>query len=370
MYSRRPAVRPIERHMRVPKDIRILLSGPGLIGSKHAELLQSNPHARIVAVVAPGENPLPDALRSETVPRYATIEDALKGEMIDAAIISSPNEFHHDQVMRCIEARLPTLVEKPLTDRLETAARLVEASDRHNVPVLVGHHRTYSPFLRLAREFLSSDAFGKPVTLQGSALFTKPDAYFAAGPWRTKPGGGLILINLVHEIGIMRYLFGEVDRVTASLSNVTRGFEVEDSAAITFSFENGALGTFILSDTSASDKSWEMTAGENPAYPHFPDQNCYHFSGTNGSLDFPSMRYKTYEGCAERSWWSEFNEGRLPSEPIDPLSAQLQHFVDVIRGTAVPLVPTMDGYRNMVVLEAIRIAAREERTVALSEILQ
>jgi predicted dehydrogenase len=350
-------------------NIRILLSGPGLIGQKHVDLIEQGTRTGLVAIVAPDHPQNVVYARARGVPLYNSLLDALDSEPVDAVIISSPNSFHYDQAILCIERGLPVLVEKPLADSLAHAAGIAEKADEHGVPVLVGHHRTYSPLLRVAREFLSSDQFGQAVTVQGSAQFFKPDDYFIAGPWRTRLGGGPIMINLIHEIGVMRFLCGEIDKVTATISRAIRRFEVEDSMAVVFSFRNGAVGTFILSDVSASSKSWEMTAGENPAYPHFPLQDCYHFGGTMGSLDFPSMQYRTYFGCLTRSWWAPFAEGRLQVTPQDPLKLQLEHFADVIEGTATPLVSAQDGYLNMVVLAAIVQSAESGQAVEVSGLM-
>jgi predicted dehydrogenase len=295
------------------------------------------------------------------------MKDALANEGIDAVIICSPNHVHFDQTLHCITHGLPVLVEKPLTDTLESASRLVDAAEKCNTPVLVGHHRTYSPLLEVAQSFLSSKSFGRPVALQGTALFYKPEDYYKAGEWRTRKGGGPILINLIHEIGIMRHLFGEINHVTAHVSHATRNFEVEDTAAISISFTNGALGTFLLSDAAASSKSWEMTAGENPAYPSFPNQNCYHFAGTMGSLDFPSMHARSYINEDVRSWWKPFEEETLNILRQDPLAGQLQHFVKVARGLEAPIVSIKDGYHNMVVLEAVQRAAETGSVVRISE---
>jgi predicted dehydrogenase len=349
--------------------VKLLLSGPGLIGRKHVDLIAENPETQLVGIVAPDHEHNFEYAQQHGVKLYHHLGEALAQLSVDGAIISSPNAFHFDQTQVCVEHDVPVLVEKPLTDCLETAAKLVKLSEDKKVPVLVGHHRTYSPLLAAAHQFVTSEAFGEAVCLQGSALFYKPDDYFLAGPWRTKIGGGPILINMIHEIGIMRFIFGDIESVTARITSKTRGFEVEDSVAVTLGFQCGAIGTFLLSDASASSKSWEMTAGENPAYPHFPTQDCYHFSGTMGSLDFPSMRYRTYLENSVQSWWLPFVEGSVPFQPQDPLKLQLAHFVDVVRGRAVPLVSARDGYLNMVVLEAIVKAAKTGSEVKVSEIL-
>lgn len=331
----------------------LLLSGPGLIGRKHLELIAGNPSCHLAAFVAPNAEWHHRLSAELGVQRFSSVADALDTVPIDAAIISSPNEFHYEQTVACIEHGIPALVEKPLTDTLENSRALVEASAASKVPILVGHHRTYSPLLAAANAFLQSPEFGEMVTFQGSAQFYKPADYFQAGIWRTHKGGGPILINLIHEIGLMRHFCGEIDTVFAMDSRARRGFEVEDTVALCFRFKGGALGTFLLSDCAASHKSWEMTSGENPAYPSYPDASCYHFAGTNGSLDFPSMRARHYNMSQEGSWWVPFEELALNSQRFDPLERQLQHFLDVVTNGAQPLVGAEEGYRNMLVIEAI-----------------
>lgn len=334
--------------------LRFLLSGPGLIGKQHARLINSRPDSSLSVVVAPPSTRNEAFASAVEAPLYADIETALKNERVDAAIISSPNSFHFDQAMSCIEEGIPALVEKPLTDNVDTARILAERSATLKVPVLTGHHRTYSPLLGAASAFLNSERFGELVAVQGTALFYKPAHYFKEGVWRTKIGGGPVLINLIHEIGLLRYFCGEIKNVFALANNSHRRFEVEDTVAITFEFLNGALGSFLLSDTAASSKSWEMTSGENPAYPSFPKENCYHFAGTNGSLDFPSMRARYYAIGSDPSWWSAFEYDELSVVRADPLKLQLDHFVDVLRQKTTPKASARDGYLNMLVVDAIK----------------
>ena len=60
-----------------------------------------------------------------------------------------------------------------------------------------------------------------------------------------KKGGGPVLTNLIHDIDCLRWICGDIETVTAHVSNETRGFEVEDSAAITMQFSSGALGSIF-----------------------------------------------------------------------------------------------------------------------------
>lgn len=133
--------------------------------------------------------------------------------------------------------------------------------------------------------------------------------------------------------------------------------------AIALRFANGALGTFLLSDTAAAPYSWEQPAGENPSYPRLDDEDCYVLAGTHGSLGVPTMRLRTYAG--ERSWCQPFHTEMVPVARADPLARQLDHFCDVIRGAAQPLVTGRDALQTLRVTLAIREAAATRQIIAV-----
>jgi predicted dehydrogenase len=257
---------------------------------------------------------------------------------------------------------VPVLVEKPLGDTVENATRLVEAAEAAKVPLLTGHHRQHSPIMARSREIIQSGVLGPVVAVMGSAVFYKPDDYFEVGRgWRRQPGGGPILLNLIHEVNNLMSLVGDIVSVQAMASNATRGFPVEDTAAIIFRFANGALGTFMLSDTAASARSWEQTSLENTSYASYDDEDAYVIAGTTGSLAIPTMRLKVFGGT--RSWWEPFETSVAELERADPLANQVEHFAAVIRGEAEPLVSGRDGLNTLKVTEAVTEAAKTGRVV-------
>jgi predicted dehydrogenase len=217
-----------------------------------------------------------------------------------------------------------------------------------------------------AREVVQSGRLGRLVAVQGSATFYKPERYFADGPWRAQPGGGPILINMIHEVHNLRMLCGEIAAVQALASHAVRGFAVEDSAVINLRFESGVLGSFVLSDTAASARSWEQTSQENKAYPSYGDEDCYVLSGTLGTLAVPTLRTKTYADPQQASWWLPFELGVVDLVREDPLKRQLDHFVQVILGQAEPLVSVRDGLQNLRVIEAIAQAVRTGEAVQIA----
>lgn len=339
--------------------VRIAVAGAGLIGVRHLEEIAANGECEIASVVDPGPKAAQVASRFG-VPLYVTLEEGLATKP-DGVILATPNQLHTEQGLACIAAGIPVLVEKPLAHTLEAGERLVAAVEKAGVPILVGHMRRHSTIMDAAVRVVRSGKLGRLVAIMGSAVYCKPaaDGYFdPPNDWRRRPGGGPILINMIHEVDAMRSLMGEIVAVQAQASNAVRGFEVEDTVAITLRFEGGGLGTFMLSDTAASPRSWEQTSQENKAYATYDDEDAYVVMGTHGSLSIPTMRLRTYARDEDRSWFKPFESSVVPIERADPLALQIAHFADVIRGKAPPLVSGRDGLMNLRVVDAIARAAK------------
>ena len=346
--------------------IRIAVAGAGLIGKDHLARIDADADFTLASIVDPAAAARELADRYG-VPLYPDLDALFAAGLPDALIIATPNQLHEVQATQAIEAGLPILLEKPATDTIEAGERLQARADELGARILVGHHRTHGAIMRMARDVVTSGRLGDLVAISGTALYYKPDDYFPAAPWRTQPGGGPVRINIIHEVHNFRLLCGDIARVEAVTSNRTRGFAVEDTAAIIFTFASGVLGTFVISDAAGSPRSWEQTAGEMPAFDPHPDQDCYHLAGTFGSLSVPTMQLFSYAQPDDRSWWKPFSAvERLEVPLVDPLVEQLRHFGAVVRGEAEPLVTLRDGLQNVKVVEAILESAERGRPVEIS----
>jgi predicted dehydrogenase len=345
----------------MPIPVRISVAGAGLIGQRHIEEIEASTAAALASIVDPGPS-APELAEKFNVPLYQSLAKMFTADRPDGVILATPNQLHVDGGLECVAASIPVIVEKPIGDTAEGARRLVEAGEAAGVPVLTGHHRNYSSIMAKAREIVHSGVLGPIVAVVGTALFYKPDDYFdAGGGWRREPGGGPILINLSHEVNNLLSLVGDIVRVSAVTTNATRGFPVEDTAAVVFTFANGALGTFLLSDTAGSARSWEQTSRENTSYTSYDDEDCYHIAGTSGSLSVPTMRLKIFPG--PRSWWELFDTSTVELQHSDPLANQIEHFAAVIRGEVEPICSGRDGLKTMQVLDAVVESARTGRPV-------
>ena len=173
----------------------------------------------------------------------------------------------------------------------------------------------------------------------------------------------MVLINLIHVIDDLRNICGEIVAIQAAESNAARGFPVEDTAAMILHFANGALGTLNISDAADAPWSWELTAGENKAYPQ-TDQFCYLFAGTEGSLTVPRLdvwrheRRRLVDADRGRSGASCRKRSRSPCRCA--ISAKS------IRGEAKPMLDGRGGTRTLEATLAVKKAAETGGMVRLS----
>ena len=342
----------------------IAIAGAGSIGQAHIAAALRCSDVALSALVDPAPA-AQDQAQALGIAWFASLDELFIRQKPQGIVLATPNNLHLPQALQCLTVGVPILLEKPIAPTVQDAEQIVQMSDRSGANVLIGHHRAHSPLMANACKLVQSGQLGRIVAVQGSATFYKPDDYFAQGPWRREIGAGPILLNMIHEVHNLRMLCGEIAAVQAFKSHAVRGFAVEDTVAIALQFASGVLGTFMLSDTAASAKSWEQTSQENKAYPSSADEDCYTVSGTQGTLHVPTMRLKTYATEQDRSWWKPFVESTITVQREDPIALQMAHFAAMLRGDCAPLVSARDGLMNLRVTEAIAQAALCGTTITL-----
>jgi predicted dehydrogenase len=337
----------------VTDPVRIAVVGAGLIGYQHILRVRGEPEAVLAAIVDPTVK-AQELARDLGTRWFPDLHAMLEAITPDGVIVATPNQLHVANGLTCVAAGIPMLMEKPVSDDVATGWELVAATEQAGVPMLVGHHRRHSPLIQQARESIASGAIGRVTTVNGLCWFLKPKPYFDTA-WRREPGAGVILINLTHVIDDLRNLCGDVESVQALVSNAVRRFPVEDTAAILLRFRSGALGTVSISDTVAAPWSWELTSGEDKAFPH-SDEACYLVGGTEGAISVPRLEQWRHTG--DQGWRSPIQAERRIVPEQDPLVLQLRQFCRVVRREEPPL---LDGREAMKTLEAT-LAVKESAT--------
>ncbi|NRP74578.1 1,5-anhydro-D-fructose reductase [Ensifer psoraleae] len=337
--------------------VKLAVLGAGLIGKRHIQHVLTEPSAQLSAVVDP--TPVGETIAREAgVKWFTSFAQMIAADRPDGIIVATPNQAHVQNGLEAVEAGVPALIEKPIADDIISGEKLIAAAEAKGVPLLTGHHRRHNPVMQKAKEIIESGKLGRVLVVNAMFWLFKPDDYFDIS-WRRERGAGPVFLNLIHDVDNLRYLFGDVAAVQARESNAVRGNAVEETAVILIEFKNGVLGTATVSDSVVAPWSWEMTTGENPAYPR-TEQSCYMIGGTHGSLAVPSL--EVWRNPGKRSWWEPLDQKRIEVDDEDPLVLQIRQFCKVIRRAEPPLVSGREGLETLRVIDAVkRSAATGER---------
>ena len=339
----------------------VAVMGAGAIGRMHIERILSHPDVSLAGIADPS-----DAARelaaAAGVPWFADPLALLDQGAARAVILATPNATHTPIGLACVARGLPLLVEKPIADTVADAQRLCDAAAAAGVPLMVGHQRRHNPILRQARALLQQGLLGRPVTATVMATWLKPDAYFDMA-WRRQAGGGPVLINMIHDIDLLRFLLGEVVSVQAQTSSAVRGFAVEDTASALLRFECGALATLNVSDAAVAPWNWDLAAGEAAHYAK-QDVDAIFITGTEASITLPQLQIARYRGA--RGWHEPLTLERTPVHRGDPYVEQLRHLRAVAEGRETPVCSGPDGLRTLQATLAVHEAARSGGTVHLA----
>ena len=345
--------------MNLPEKARIGLVGAGVIGRRHISAVIDCPTTELIGVADSNPARLSAACG---VPEFDCIENLISATEPDGVIIATPTDRHLQPALAALEAGCSVLIEKPIAADTSDGMRIAEAEVQSKGSVLVGHHRRYNPALKMTRELIKTGKLGKLVQVSGQWGASKHEEYYGE-PWRRTRKAGPVLINLSHEIDLLRFVCGEIVSISAEITNEFQGFEKEDAAAAVMRFECGALGTIVLSDRANSPWAWEFATGENSAFP-VSGENCYQFFGTKMSLDFPRLTLWSNESEGG-NWFAPMTSKDINPEPADAFSLQIEHFSKVARGMTTPFVTAMDALGSLRATLAIFESANSGKRVML-----
>jgi predicted dehydrogenase len=168
----------------------------------------------------------------------------------DAAVVVAPHPFHAPLAIAALEAGRHVLVEKPLSDSVAEADRMIATAARMNRLLGVAlQHRTRAD-VQAASELIRGGGLGMLQRVDLIGNWPRKRGYFLAAPWRGTwrgEGGGVLLNQGQHDLDLLTYLAGPPARVVGWARTRLHHIETEDSAVAMLEWASGALGTVHLS---------------------------------------------------------------------------------------------------------------------------
>ncbi|KAL2864101.1 Gfo/Idh/MocA family protein [Aspergillus lucknowensis] len=355
--------------------IRVALVGGGTIAPLHAKCLHSSPSCTLTAIIDPFP-PGRQLAAKLSVAHFDTVGALLASSepRPDTYIICVPSDLHVPITKEIIAAASPktVLLEKPFSTNSASGQDLVEFAEQRACTILVGHHRRHHPAIAAGKEAIQSGKLGTLTAISGLWTIKKPPSYFQSAPWRAhrSKGGGPIWINFVHDIDVIHYWTGSHARKLWAVRTPARRHlrdaavpetdRVEEGAAITIEFDNGVLGTFLVSDNVSSPFTWEVASGENPLIPQSDMAvGAYRVFGTKGTISIPDGYFWSYPRETtemkgrEAGWHVPIQRDVLQIPGGSPFENQIEHLAKVVRGEEAPRCSAQDGLAAVRVCEAI-----------------
>ena len=239
--------------------VRMGVVGCGKIAtSSHMPALNKVPGARITALFDTDQSKA-EAARQASAPDAEIFQDydsLLKSGLVDAVTICTPNSLHCPQTLAALRAGLHVLCEKPIAATLPEATEMVECARAQGRVLHINQSIRYSGLYVKVAELVHSGAIGQPRHIRCiRAGGSTPDVGWSPGAtWFVNKSfqGGLVLDIGIHMADMMRWLFGDVARISALVDTWKEGIDVPDNVSALFRFQNGATGILELSWTLPS----------------------------------------------------------------------------------------------------------------------
>jgi predicted dehydrogenase len=274
---------------------------------------------------------------------YPDYRQMLDQEDLDSVIVSSPDAFHAEHTIACLERGIPVLVEKPITRSLADALQMCRIADESGIPFMTVANKRYSPPYWRAHKYILEGPVSNPAMFVGK--FNLGYDYV-----------DLLEAGSIHLFDIARYLMGDVIEVSCTGANryhhSSRNYPV-DHAICTLRFASGAIGSLYTCSTALSLKPWERV-------------EVY---GDHAWLDVDDQYRLTLhdsETGPSKYWTPIIPNTLIFDEEFGGFMGMIENFLQVIRGEEEPLVTGWDGYRAYEVLAASQISlARDGKAIRL-----
>jgi predicted dehydrogenase len=334
----------------VTEQLRLGLAGLGSMGRNHLRVISNHPDTTLAAVADTDPAALEAATAQTGANGFADPLAMIARADLDGVVLAAPTTAHLALALAAIERGLCVLVEKPLAATVQDALDIVTAARRRNVRVQVGHVERYNPAVlemgRLLRAGWLSTIYA--ITSRRSGPF----------PARIRDVGVTVDLG-THDVDMLSWIAGErpvrvyaetAQRLHASHEDLTFGL---------MHFPSGGIGFLDVDWLTPAKRRSLVAVGEEGMFEL--DYLTQKLTFTRANVEQPQM----IDGYAT-TFAGDVAE--IPIENVEPLRAQLDEFVRVLRTGDRPYVDGEDGLWAVAIANALLTAASERRPIDLSDL--
>jgi predicted dehydrogenase len=302
---------------------------------------------------------------------YDDAKKMLDAGGVDVVCVCTPHPQHAEPLVLAAERGIHGVVEKPFTNTLAEADRVLEAAEKHGTMVSVMSQRRWYPAAQRIRRAIDEGKLGDKIVMGESVCeMWRDEAYYKRDPWRGRwdtEGGGVMTNQSPHNIDFLLWYAGPAVELKAYWANVNHPYvEIEDNAVCILKFESGGLGIIkgTLSMNPPRRIHGVILVGESGPTVSL---DCWERRekgrglwdvGSNDIWTIPGEDPKTREEAAR-----EHDADELPNFHAH----QLEDVIAAIREKRPPAVTGLEGRRVVAVIQGIYESGRTGQPVALSD---
>jgi predicted dehydrogenase len=227
-----------------------LIGGSGLWGVRLAEAAARTASLRLVTCFNRDRDRRERFASEHRLEPAASFEAAIEHSDVEAVLLATPNDVHEEQALACADRGRHVLVEKPIADSLEAAARMRDRFAETGLVLAVGHELRRLGAARRVKQLLDEGALG--TVLLAEANWSMPSKLTPAA-WRwyreRAPGGPLLQLG-IHHADTLAHWLGPVAESSGVFARLVTDAEIDDVGVVSLRFEAGAVGAITGSYVS------------------------------------------------------------------------------------------------------------------------
>jgi predicted dehydrogenase len=327
--------------------IHLAISGAGFIAEIHVRAIRANREASLVAVVEHFSDKAQAFARKFNIPRiYRNLEELIRAGGVDALVIGVPNLLHAPQTMAALKAGLGVLVEKPMALNAREALKMMEASQKYQCPLMVGHCWRFHEDVLWLKQKLQQKPIGRIIRTKGYGVHTRwgPSGWFTK---KAMAGGGALVDMGIHALDTARFLIGDPkpDSVYARIGTHYIKGDVDDTGVLIVNWANSVTSYIEAgwwqphSDGSEAATQLYGSEGFGSVFPTRLEQTRSQSRRTKVYRPMPGIRFSSISLMAM-------------------YKAQMAAFLKALSTGRQPEPGGLEGLTNMLVLDAAYTSAR------------
>lgn len=217
--------------------LRIGIVGLGGIGNLHARCYTENKHTHIVAVCDLIKEKADAAAQKYGARAFYSVREMLKsGIKLDACSVTSAGKEnggdHYKPTMELLAAGIPVLGEKPISNEVAKARRMVALAKKNKVPYGINLNHRFTPSAVRAKEWLNKGRLGELNIINMTMWINNPN--------ESSPHFHMRALH-PHSLDVMRYFAGDVAKVQAFFKKGP-GRQIWSNVQVNLLFANGTIG--------------------------------------------------------------------------------------------------------------------------------